>query len=54
MKDSLKDLGVRLDEALIKIPAAIRVAERYHAPLRKAYKRNREDTGKGTSDQDCL
>lgn len=46
--------GVQLDEAPIETPGAMKTAERYHTPLRLAYKRIRAKARAGTTDQQFL
>lgn len=54
IRDLLVGHGVRRDEAPIGTPAAIGRLERYHAPLKLAYKRIWTDTRSPTSDRNCL
>lgn len=55
MKRNLEATGIQLEEAPIESPGSIGIVERYHAPLRRAYKTLRESLNKeDTSDADCL
>ena len=55
MKANLSAAGITLEEAPIETPGSIGIVERYHAPLRKAYTKIRQDLlKKDCSDQDCL
>lgn len=54
MKEDFEAFGAHPDEAPIETPGAIGTVERYHAPLRLAYKGIRADSGRGRSEQVCL
>lgn len=55
MKEKAEASGIQLIEEPIKSPGSIRIFERYHAPLRAAYKKLRQSLPKNAyTDEDFL
>ena len=53
-KEKAKEDGIQIREAPIETPGTIGTVERYHTPLRRAYKSIRVELHKITTNDECL
>lgn len=54
MRENVGAAGITLRESPIENPGAISTFERYHAPLRRVYKKVRMEISREFTDKECL